>query len=186
MSHYIFTDKKFIRLSNGKILPLCMCADSSVTNRTGGHPKSWMIFMMMPDSLLVTKEYAMEKQKEAVDIQLKHLQEYNDKFFNGEKIGSDLKKLSNYYGDTYNGCRSVAAMKSFYSVRRLKDADSFFQKFLMEIRISAYDRDTFDNRTTKRIMVQNEDDLIRADAVYADMEKNKGKKEHICIGVDLY
>ena len=184
MSYYMFTDKKFIRLSNEKILPLCMCADSSVTNRTGGHPKSWMIFMHMPDSLFVTKEYAMEKQKEAVNIQLQRLQEFNDEFCDGEKIGSDLKKLPNYYGNTYNGKRSVEAMRLFYSVRQMKDAYSFFKQFFLEFQISVYDRYTFSDRRTKSILVRNENQLIQADAVYADMEKKKAENEHICIGVE--
>lgn len=185
MSYYMFTDKKFIRLSNGKILPLCMCADSSVTNRTGGHPKSWMIFMKMPESLLVTKEYALEQQETDVNKQLECLQEYNDKFRDGEKIGNDLKKIQNYYGDTYNGSRSVAAMKSFYSVRRLKDADSFFQRFFLEIQILTYDKLNFTEKAAQSIIVRNEEQLVHADAVYADAERKKGENEHTGIGVEL-
>lgn len=89
MSHYIYKKKKFLEIPDGRILPLCLYADSSVTSTNydshrrphSFHPKSWCInTFSSEEGILIDKNKFQEYVKEAYEQEMNCLIEYRNKY----------------------------------------------------------------------------------------------------------
>lgn len=186
MSHYIYKKKAFLETNNGKILPLCLYADSSITSKTYDrfgrchyyHPRSWCVNTLSIGGLLVDKNLFNEVAKKEYEDELKSLQRYIDK---SESTGRKADGESySYYGTVYPGGGKMKNMKSFYSTRRTVPVEEFLKNHNFSLKIESYDTKTFKTIKQETVFIRTENDLIYAQEVY---EKLKEKYGYICIGV---
>lgn len=188
MSHYIYKKKKFLELPDGRILPLCLYADSSVTSNTYDrygrrheyNPRSWCIHTMnAKKGILIDKQEFKRLAEEAYNQEMNSLREYRKKYVpeKGEPDGDSYC----YYGTVYPAGRRMKDMKSFYSVRRTIPAEEFLATNRFSINISLYDSSTFETLKTETIHIKTVYDLVYAENVYEDMFNNK--TGGICTGI---
>lgn len=188
MSHYIYKKKAFVELPDGRILPLCLYADSSISDYTYDrhgrkhwfHPKSWCVNTMSAvHGIIIDKEAFNKAVKEVYERELQSLKAYRDKYEPSAKE-PDGDSYS-YYGTVYPSGRKMKHMKSFYSTRNTIPAEKFLAGNRFSIRIMIYEPKSYKTVEEQTVFVSTEDDLIRAEKVYKELCKKASG--HICVGI---
>jgi len=187
MSHYIYKKKAFIELKDGRILPLCLHADSGVSSynydRNGRkhyfHPKSRGINTMGAEpKLLVDKQKFNDAVKRAYEKELDLLREYMDRY--GTDREEPGKDSCNYFGNVYPSGRKMRDMKSFCSTGHTVPAEGFPASNQFDISIASYNPKDYRNIEKETVHISTVEDLIKADEVYMDI---RGRNGHMCIGI---
>lgn len=153
MSHWIYKEKKFLEI-DGKILPLVLIADSSVTcwENPRKHPAHWWIQTFDEPSLLIEKSVYQEHGIKAVQERIDWLTKYEP-----EKEHSF--DSWNPYGDTYRGNGRIRGMKSFYSVRNTILPEKFFSRYRFTINLEPTDKQV----KGEFFAIQSIEDVLHAD-----------------------
>lgn len=187
MSHYIYKKKAFIELGDGRILPLCLYADSSISSynfdRLGRkhyfHPKSWGINTMGAEpKLLVDKQKFNDAVKKAYEKEMDLIRGFISKY-EPDREEPD-KESYNYFGNVYPSGRRMKHMKSFYSTRNTVPVEEFLKSNQFCISIAGYNPKDFRDIEKETVHISSVGDLIRADEVYMDIRSRNG---HMCIGI---
>lgn len=179
MSHYIYKDKKFLEI-DGKILPLILYADSSVTEGySRRHPAHWFIDTRdCEPALLVDKELFQKAADKAVQDRIDWLlKNYPD--------STPTLDSYNPYGDTYRGNSRIRGMKSFYSTKRTLSAEDFLKNNAFSVKLEPCDKNY---RTLEgyekyySFYITTVDDLFHMDKWYREF-RELNPDALICIGV---
>lgn len=177
MSYYIYKDKAFLEV-DGKILPLILYADSSVTacDNSRKHPAHWYIqtFGCEP-ALLVDKKTYQDAADKEVQSRINWLDEnYPD--------GNHGLESYNPYGDTYRGNGRLRGMKSFYSAKRTIPAEEYLSSHRFSVSLHPRDIKENKNKETQRFFITNLEDLREMDNWYRNY-REKYPDDVIYIGV---
>lgn len=188
MSHYIYKKKAFVELDDGRILPLCLYADSSISDynydRHGRkhwfHPKSWCINTLGAEhGLLIGKKAFNDAVIQAYESEMQSLKEFRDKY-DPEAKEPDSNSYS-YYGTVYPSGGKMKHMKYFYSTKRTIPAEKFLKKNSFSINISVYDPKDYRTVEEQEVLISTANDIIRAQQVYEEL---RGRTDgYMCIGV---
>ena len=185
MSHYIYKKKAFLEIPNGRIVPLCLYADSSLTDvkydRYGRphyfHPKSWCINTLNAEyGVLISKEdfhKAVEQAYQAEMDCIKKCRSGSETLPSGESYS--------YYGTVYPSGRKMKHMKAFYSTRHTIPAEQFLKENRFDIYISIYNPKDYKTIEKHTVMISVIDDLIKAEQVYEEIHSRADGK--MCLGV---
>ena len=182
MSHYIYKKKKFLEIPDGRIMPLCLCADSSITSTSGHycHPKSWCInTFCSKNGILIEKMKFQELVKEAYEQEMNHLKEYWNKYKPSEPEPNE--ESIGYYGTVYPAGRKMKHMKSFYSTRRTIPAETFLKENKFDIYVSSYDPNNYKTIAHQTVTICTVDDIIKAEQIYEELHSKFDG--HMCIGI---
>ncbi len=188
MSHYIYKKKAFIELPDGRMLPLCLYADSSISDyhydmhgrKHWFHPKSWCVNTMgAGGGILVKKQEFHDAVKQAYEKEMQYLRGYRDKY--DPEAGNPDGDSYSYYGTVYPGGGKMKHMKSFYSTRRTIPAEKFLRENRFSIRIMIYEPKSFKTVEEQHVFISTVDDLIRAEEVYGELCKKASG--HMCVGI---
>ena len=189
MSHYIYKKKAFLEIPDGRILPLCLYADSSVTDvkydRHGRphyfHPKSWCINTLNAEQgILISKEDFHKSVEQAYQEEIDCIRKC--------RSGSDTPlcepfgECYGYFGTVYPSGRKMKHMKSFYSTRHTIPAEQFLQENRFDIHISIYNPKDYKTIEKKTVMINGIDDLIRAEQIYEELLHSRADGK-MCLGI---
>lgn len=179
MSHYIYKDKKFLEI-NGKILPLILYADSSVTEGySRKHPAHWFIDTLSAEpALLIDKELYQKAANEKVQSRIDWLKK------NYPDSNPDLDSY-NPFGDTYRGNGKLRGMKSFLSCKRTVSAEDFLRREAFSVRLEPCDKhykklEGYEKRYS--FYITSTEDIIHMDEWYRELRK-LNPEALICISV---
>lgn len=188
MSHYIYKKKAFIEIPDGRIMPLCLYADSSITDKRFDrygrghyfHPKSWFINTFSSNyGVLIDKQEFNKLVKESYESEMNALMEFRDKYSPTEEEPND--ESYSYYGTIYPGGRKMKHMRYFYSTKHTIPAKEFLSKNTFYIRISVFNPTNFETIESKSFMIKTVDDIIYAEEYFEILKaKNIGR---MCLGV---
>lgn len=188
MSHYIYKKKAFIEMPDGRIVPLCLYADSSLADtkydRHGRphyfHPKSWCINTLDAEQgIIISKEDFHNAVERAYQKEMDCIRECRS---GSETSPCELSGESEgYYGTVYPSGRKMKHMKSFYSARHTIPAEEFLQENRFDIHISIYNPKSYKTIEKQTVTVHTVDDLIRAEQLYEELRSRSDA--HMCLGI---
>lgn len=188
MSHYIYKRKAFIEIPDGRIVPLCLYADSSLTDTKYDrhrrphyfHPQSWCINTLNAEyGILISREDFHHAVERAYRKEMEYIRECRTGSGTGhcEPSGESYS----YYGTVYPSGRKMKHMKSFYSTRHTIPAGQFLQENRFDIQISVYNPKDYKTMEEQTVRIQAAADLIRAEQVYEELHDRADGK--MCLGV---
>lgn len=185
MSHYIYRKKAFIEIPDGRIVPLCLYADSSLSDRKFDrlgrphyfHPKSWCINTLNAEyGILISKEDFRNAVEQAYQEEMDCIRKCRS------GSGTPLSgELYSYYGTVYPSGRKMKHMKAFYSARHTIPAEQFLQENRFDIHISVYNPKDYKTIEKQTVMINTADDLIRAEQIYEELHSRADGK--MCLGI---
>ena len=188
MSHYIYKKKKFLELPDGRILPLCLSADSSLTSKVYDrygrghyfHPKSWCINTFSRErGILIDKQDFNNAVMQAYEEELECIRKCKNR--NAEQNYEPDEEFYGYYGTVYPAGRKMKHMKSFYSTRRTIPAETFLKENKFDIYVSVYDPNNYKTIAHQTVTISTVDDIIKAEQIYEELHsKSDG---HMCLGI---
>jgi hypothetical protein len=186
MSHYIYRQKKYVEIGDGRILPLCKYSDSSIWNGDNrSHPAWWCINTLGLSHLLVPKEEFKKAAKEEYDRQITLLKEFEEKY--GDRYGKkeEINENSYHYGgNTYPGGGKLKNMRAFYSTRKTIPIDEFLRNcHSLSISLEALKNGSYDGYEKVNLPMQTEEDFKNAEIVYQNLLTKYPDCRDICIGV---
>lgn len=188
MSHYIYKRKAFLAVPDGRIVPLCLYADSSLTDtrydRHGRphyfHPKSWCINTLSAEyGILISRQDFSSAVERAYQKEMDCIREC--------RAGSETPPCEpsgesySYYGTVYPSGRKMKHMKAFYSVRHTIPAEQFLQENRFDIHISVYNPKDYKTIETQTVTINTAVDLVRAEQLYEELHGRADGK--MCLGV---
>ncbi len=148
MSYYLYKGKRFV-LFGDKILPTCLCGDSSVRDERGKIPFSGCFFNITDDAdhLLFDREAWEAARAARLEEERKLQAEWNNYYLTRPE--RDFMKMANMYGNSYDGHHDIRSMMSFLSWGRPVTIEDFIRtKNPDGVRIEAY---LVDPKTYQRV-----------------------------------
>ena len=188
MSHISYKKKCFLRLPDNKVFPLSLYSDSSLTSvkydRYGRkhvyNPKHWCVNVLDKNEGMVVdidkfNELAEQKYNESME----YLDEFNQKYCNGNEPPN--KNSYNYFGTVYPSGSKMKDMKSFYSTKNLIDVEEFLRTHTFRIRVSCYDKKTYNTIDGESFYIETIEDILKANDKFLEYAKNK--EYQLCVGI---
>jgi hypothetical protein len=196
MSHYIYKRKLHIEVSDGRILPLCYYADSSVTlaSNPKAHPYHWAVVTTGHDGLLIAPKLfyfiGLQQYNQEID---KHARLYAESNKNPDGSEMDLESARKlfgpesvtYCGDSFPGGRRLKNLLGFFSVRKMIRVDDFSAKNPdFRITLEPVKRLGFTSYEPKKeFPLRTDSDYFRAEEAYQKM-RQEYPDSIICVGVE--
>lgn len=184
MSHYMYKKKMYIELSDGRILPLCQYADSSVWDPDRKrYPTSWCISPLAGDTLLCTKEAFAKAAQAEYDRQVALLTNFRNQFSpdKTEPIGPESY---HYGGTTYPGGGKLKNMRAFFSTRKTIPIAEFLKDHsFLRLKLSPLRPGSYEAYQTVEVLMHSESDFLKAQDMYEMLKHDHPDSIHIYVGV---
>lgn len=186
MSYNMYRRKIWVETSDRRILPLCQYADSSLYDcDTRSHPKSWCLYNLRTNHVLVPKQEFITAGKRAYEEQISYMRECIQKYGPDHMIGHEPGPESyNYFGTTYPGGGKLKHMRAFLAARKTVPVDEFLCQYPnVTITLEPIRPNSYDGYEKILIELTSEEKIMEMEEIYQSLRKKYPSASYVCIGV---
>lgn len=186
MSHYTYHKKYMVEIEDGRVLPLALYSDSSVTigrGRYERHPVSACVLNLGNHGLLVDKEEWKGLLQQELDRQFELLTAFEEKYGSGRKVTLDS---TNYGGNVYPGGRKLKNLRAFFSVRRTISIEEFLRRtggcsvYFYALKPKSWD--AYEGSKVD-VFLRDNDSFVEAENKYQEIRRKFPSDNHMVVGL---